>query len=135
MADLLQKGESFAVATIFDKTGSAPRTAGAKMIVRADGSIAGTIGGGRLEADAIKLIRKTLPFSKQTTMQSFDLTGKDVAAMDMICGGKGEIFIDFVDAKVENNKKVYQAAAEILEKREKAWFITILNNIDIINGH
>ena len=37
-----QKEESFAVATIFDKTGSAPRTAGAKMVVRA--STAGTIG-------------------------------------------------------------------------------------------
>ena len=50
METLIQKEESFAVATIFDKTGSAPRTAGAKMVVRADGSTAGTIGGGRLEA-------------------------------------------------------------------------------------
>jgi xanthine/CO dehydrogenase XdhC/CoxF family maturation factor len=45
MVRLLEQGESFAVATIFDKAGSAPRSAGAKMVVRADGSIFGSIGG------------------------------------------------------------------------------------------
>lgn len=55
MVRLLRAGESFAVATIFDKVGSAPRGAGAKMVVRGDGSILGSIGGGRLEADAMRL--------------------------------------------------------------------------------
>ena len=41
MARLVQQGESFVVATIFNKTGSAPRTVGAKMVVRSDGSIIG----------------------------------------------------------------------------------------------
>lgn len=60
IAEFLQKRESFTVATIFDKTGSVPRTAGAKMMVRADDSIIGTIGGGRLEADTMHLARKML---------------------------------------------------------------------------
>jgi len=125
MAKLVQEGVSFAVATIFDKTGSAPRTAGAKMVVRPDGSIVGTIGGGRLEADAIELAREALA-SRWTRIQSFDLTSKDAAAMDMICGGKGEILIDFVDAADESNRAVCQAADEILERKEKAWLITAL---------
>jgi len=41
MLELLKKGESVAVATIFDKAGSAPRGEGAKMLVRANGSIVG----------------------------------------------------------------------------------------------
>ncbi|HML31995.1 XdhC family aldehyde oxidoreductase maturation factor [Sporomusa sphaeroides] len=133
MAELLQKRESFTVATIFDKTGSAPRTVGAKMVVRADGSIIGTIGGGRLEADAMHLARETLS-SKQTVMQSFDLTGKDVATTDMICGGKGEVLLDFINADNDNNRMVYDAAAEILERREKAWLITVLSNIPDASG-
>ena len=60
MARLSEQGESFAVATIFDKVGSAPRSAGAKMVVRADGSIFGTIGGGRLEADAVRLAKEAI---------------------------------------------------------------------------
>ncbi|AGY76975.1 XdhC family aldehyde oxidoreductase maturation factor [Clostridium autoethanogenum] len=125
---LLQKEESFVIATIFDKTGSAPRTAGAKMVVRNDGSIIGTIGGGRLEADAIGLAKKSLSL-KQTVMQSFDLTHNDVASMDMICGGKGEILIDFIDAQDENNRIIYETVVKIQEKREKAWFITVLDNV------
>ncbi len=125
MAKLAQERVSFAVATIFDKTGSAPRTAGAKMVVRPDGSIVGTIGGGRLEADAIGLAREALA-SRQTTIQAFDLSGKDAAGMDMICGGRGEILIDFVDAADESNQAVCQAAHEILERKEKAWLITAL---------
>jgi xanthine dehydrogenase accessory factor len=128
MVELLQKGESFSIATIFDKTGSAPRTAGAKMVVRKDGSIVGTIGGGRLEADAIGLAKESFTL-RQTVMQSFDLTHKDVAAMDMICGGKGEVLIDFMDANDENNQVVYEAALKIQERREKAWLITVLDNI------
>jgi len=128
METLLQEKESFVVATIFDKTGSAPRTAGAKMVVRADGSIAGTIGGGRLEAEAINLAKEVQRL-KQTRLQSFDLTSRDAAGMDMICGGKGEILLDYIDAGDENNRLVYQAAAEILERREKAWLVTILDSV------
>ncbi len=125
MAKLLQDGESFVVATIFDMIGSAPRAAGAKMVVRPDGSIAGTIGGGRLEANAMKLARQALA-SRRTTIQAFDLSGEDAAGMDMICGGKGEILIDFFDAADESNRAVCRAAAELLERKEKAWLVTAL---------
>jgi xanthine dehydrogenase accessory factor len=123
MAKLLHNGDSFVVATLFDKTGSAPRTAGAKMLVRPDGSITGTIGGGRLEANATELAREAMA-SRRTTIQAFDLSGKDVAEMDMICGGKGEILIDFIDAADESNRAVCRAASEILENKEKAWLVT-----------
>ncbi|MDR3553370.1 MAG: XdhC family protein [Syntrophobacteraceae bacterium] len=125
MIELLQQGESFAVATIFDKSGSAPRTEGAKMVVRADGSIVGTIGGGRLEASAINLAREMIPTGK-TVVQSFDLTSKDADASDMICGGSGEILLDFIDANDQNNLMIYKEAAEIIANGKKGWLITVL---------
>ena len=123
MARLAGQGVSFAVATIFDKTGSAPRTVGAKLLVRPDGSIVGTIGGGRLEAEAMRLAADALA-SRRTVIQRFDLSSSDAAAMDMICGGRGEILIDFVDAADASNRAVCQAVNEILERKEKAWLIT-----------
>ena len=125
MLGLLQQGESFAVATLFDKSGSAPRSEGAKMIVRSDGSIIGTIGGGRLEARAIVVARETIA-ARKTVIQSFDLTSKDAAASDMICGGSGEILVDFIDARDDNNLKIYSEAAEILARGEKGWLVTVL---------
>jgi len=125
MVGLLQNGESFAVATIFDKSGSAPRTEGAKMVVLADGSIKGTIGGGRLEASAIDLAREMIP-ARKTVIHSFNLTSKDAAGSDMICGGSGEILLDFIDARDYNNLKIYNEAAEIVSNCTKGWLVTVL---------
>ena len=127
MVELLRNGESFAVATIFDNIGSAPRTNGAKMIVRA---------GGQLPAASEAGVWKRMPYAwplevlsaRQTVIQRFDLTSKDVAGMDMICGGTGEVLIDFVDAADENSRIVYEAAADIYERGEKAWLVTILDS-------
>ena len=52
--DLLKGGESFVLASIFDSQGSAPRTTGARMIIRKDSSIIGTVGGGKIEALVIQ---------------------------------------------------------------------------------
>jgi xanthine dehydrogenase accessory factor len=125
MVSLLGQGENFAVATLFDKTGSAPRSDGAKMVVRADGSIAGTIGGGRLEAEAIGLAKEMIA-ARKTVVHSFNLTSRDAAGSDMICGGVGEILIDFIDAGDANNLKVYAEAADIVKRGKRGWLITIL---------
>lgn len=45
-------GEACVLVTIASAEGSSPREAGTKMLVRADGSLVGTIGGGRLEHEA-----------------------------------------------------------------------------------
>ncbi len=133
MLELLQQGESFAVATIFDKSGSAPRAEGAKMIVRADGSIIGSIGGGRLEAGAISLAREIIA-ARKTVVQSFDLTSTDAAASDMICGGSGEILVDFIDADDANNLKIYTEVAELASQGRKGWLITLLGKAIESNG-
>jgi xanthine dehydrogenase accessory factor len=133
MLELLQQGESFALATIFDKSGSAPRTEGAKMVVRADGSIIGTIGGGRLEASAIDLAKEIIP-ARKTVIQSFNLTSKDAAASDMICGGAGEILVDFIDAGDDNNLKIYTEAADITAHNKKGWLITVLGKTTRTTG-
>ncbi len=127
MLDLLKRGESFGVATLIDKTGSTPRSGGAKMLVRADGSITGSVGGGRLEAAAIDLARKAID-ERKTFIQTFDLTSKDAAASDMICGGRGEMLVDFISAADPINVEIYSAALEIITRHEKGWLVTILEN-------
>jgi xanthine dehydrogenase accessory factor len=48
-----EAGEACVLVTVAASRGSAPREAGAKMLVRRDGGFAGTIGGGRLEHRAL----------------------------------------------------------------------------------
>lgn len=92
---LLEDGEDVAMVTIINREGSAPRSAGSKMLVHRDGSIAGTIGGGLFEAQAILLAQEAFKSGEAMT-RSFRFSGNDASGMDMICGGGAEIFIDLL---------------------------------------
>jgi xanthine dehydrogenase accessory factor len=128
-AKLLQAGRDVVLATVFEARGSAPRTAGAKMLVREDGSILGTIGGGRLEHDAVEVARRLFD-SRQSVIHQFELTGNDVAAMDMICGGSGEVWLQLLTAADRNNLIVCQATAGALGRRESGWLIAEIGSRD-----
>ncbi|MGM0681163.1 MAG: XdhC family protein, partial [Thermodesulfobacteriota bacterium] len=51
------ENKSVALALVTESQGSAPRKAGAKMLIRADGGIIGTVGGGPVEKDVITMAR------------------------------------------------------------------------------
>ena len=126
---LLRAGQDVVIATVFDARGSAPRTAGARMIVRADGSILGTIGGGRLEHDAIQAALASFS-SRQSATYTFELTGNDVAGMDMICGGSGEVWLHFLSAANTKDNEVCQATVDVLSRRKKAWLVTEISDVE-----
>ena len=65
------------------------------MIVFEDGSIQGTIGGGRLEADTIQAALDTFHKPRRRLI-NFNLTSAEVAETDMICGGKVDVMVEYV---------------------------------------
>ncbi len=91
--DLLQAGQSVAVATVTASRGSTPREIGAKMLVVGEGQIAGSVGGGCGEAqvlwDAVRSLAEGRPM-----MSVVDLTGEMSEESPTNCGGIMEIFID-----------------------------------------
>ena len=88
---LKDKGEEAALVTVISASGSTPREEGAKMLVRADGSIQGTIGGGSVELqvikEAIEVIKKGKPLHLCYRL-------KEGEELGMVCGGDVEIFIE-----------------------------------------
>ena len=87
------EGGSAALATIVGTEGSTPRETGAKMLVREDGTIFGTIGGGCLEGQVIEEALQVIREEKPRTIH-YDLTGTEAAGAGMICGGVLDIYID-----------------------------------------
>lgn len=87
------EGEEAALVTIVSATGSTPREEGTKMLVRADGSILGTIGGGSLEAQIIEEAIKVIKQGKPKRLH-FALTAKEAEEAGMVCGGELEVFIE-----------------------------------------
>ncbi len=81
-----------ALCTIVKTSGSTPLKTGAQMVVRPDGSIAGTIGGGALEFGAISEALLSIATSKSALFEH-RLT-KD---HDMCCGGSVSLFVEVLE--------------------------------------
>jgi xanthine dehydrogenase accessory factor len=125
IVQLLDQGEGFALATLCSRTGSAPRAAGARMLIRTDGSIVGTIGGGLLEA-RVQQAAAGLFQDKKALVLEFLLTGRDASQTDMLCGGNVEVLIDWIDAGDDTCRQVYAALPAAKAARRRAWLLTTI---------
>ena len=86
-------GQKCALATIVDVRGSIPSFQSAKLLVREDGSMVGTIGGGCVEAEVWNAAREVIDTEKPRKL-SFNL-GQDAAYDNgLICGGQLDVFIE-----------------------------------------
>lgn len=82
-------GEPAAFATVIAANGSTPRHAGARMLIRADGSTVGTIGGGELEHRATAVALRVIETGRPERL-SLDL----VRDLGMCCGGQTEVYVE-----------------------------------------
>lgn len=93
----MRAGRRAALATIVRSSGSTPRTSGARMCLRSDGSTAGTIGGGAFEAmvlaDATDLLAAAEPIA---VVKRYVFTEQGEDALGMACGGTAEVLIEAV---------------------------------------
>lgn len=92
VARALREGEPIVLATVARTRGSTPRKAGAKMVVRPDGSFFGTIGGGCGEAEVRVKAVEVLETGRAEVVQ-VDLTNP-LDGDDKICGGVMDIFVE-----------------------------------------
>jgi xanthine dehydrogenase accessory factor len=93
IVQLRREGRRGAVATIVNVRGSIPSFRTAKMLVRDDGSIFGTIGGGCVEADVWQAAREVMELEKPRTL-TFDLNQDPKYDTGLVCGGTLEIFVE-----------------------------------------
>ncbi len=93
IVQLRREGRRGAVATIVNVRGSIPSFQTAKMLVRDDGSIVGTIGGGCVEADVWQAAREVMESEKPRTL-TFDLNQDPKYDTGLVCGGTLEIFVE-----------------------------------------
>jgi xanthine dehydrogenase accessory factor len=90
--DILQSGETVAMATIVKRKGSVPREVGAKMVVHRGGKISGTVGGGCGEAEVWRTALNVIDTQRPTTVQ-VDLTEEIAMESQGVCGGVFDVFV------------------------------------------
>jgi xanthine dehydrogenase accessory factor len=86
-----------AMVTVAATRGSAPREAGARLIVHPDGAFAGTIGGGTLEWRALALAQGALadPAAKKAQVRRFALGPE----LGQCCGGQVDLVVEVIEAR------------------------------------
>ena len=120
--ELLEQNQEIVIAVIISQQGSAPRMAGARMLILRDGRIFGTIGGGLLEARTMEAARE-MPQDSPGRILSFDLTNEDAAAMEMICGGRVRVLLDHI-LPTEENRTLFSMWRDAIAREEKPRFVS-----------
>jgi len=93
IVELRRQGRRGALATITTVRGSIPSFQTAKMLVRDDGSIAGTVGGGCVEAEVWQAAREVMEEEKPRSL-TFNLNNNPKYDTGLVCGGTLEVFIE-----------------------------------------
>lgn len=96
--EALRQGRRGVLCTIVGRHGSTPQRIGAKMWVTPDGSTCGTVGGGSLEAAAIRRSLEMLNSNEAHDLVQYHLDGADESSVDggLICGGASSIYFELV---------------------------------------
>jgi xanthine dehydrogenase accessory factor len=95
------RGERVVVATVADTRGSTPQQRGAKMVFTENGEVAGTVGGGCIEAEVWAEAKEVMRTGR-AALFSFSLTADEASEEGMVCGGTMDIFIDVWDGSKGN---------------------------------
>ena len=90
---LRRAGRKCAVATIISARGSTPSYESAKLLVREDGTTAGTIGGGCIEAQVLTSALEVMETGRPKHL-GFTLSQEAAYESGLICGGELEVFVE-----------------------------------------
>lgn len=109
-----------ALVVVIEAKGSAPRHPGSRMLVMPDGKTIGTIGGGAIEAQAIRQAVSCIGSGADRLFVA-DMLGEQALGSDPICGGSVTAAIILVD-----DRRPYAAAAALLERGQPVVLVSTL---------
>lgn len=109
---LLDQGDAAVLATVVSAQGSTPRGTGSQLLAGREGLLAGTIGGGPGEAQALTLAAECL---REKISRVCRLELRHGGELDSVCGGEQTVLLQFVP----HDGEVWRAfAREVLARLE-----------------
>jgi xanthine dehydrogenase accessory factor len=94
VVSLEREGVAFVLVVMVEALGSTPQDTGAKMLVTASGRHAGTVGGGRVEAQAITFAQELLATNRNGTATPRFVNWSLKADVGMTCGGAVKLYFE-----------------------------------------
>jgi xanthine dehydrogenase accessory factor len=116
LAEAASRGESAVLATVVEVDGSTYRGAGARMVVRADGTTIGAVSGGCLEADIVARAKELMP-TGHSELVHYDTRASDDVVLGLGLGCQGVVDVR-LDALSDDALQV--AISELAELRARS---------------
>src|SRR6478735_2886916 len=107
-------GKAVGVGTVVATFRSAPRPAGASMLVGPDGEAVGSVSGGCVEGAVYELGQEVMA-SGTPALQRYGVSDDDAFAVGLTCGGILDVFVERVDP--ESFPELAQVADDIASGR------------------
>ena len=123
----LKQGQAIALATVLQTWGSAPRGVGAKMAVAKGGQVAGSVSGGCVEGAVVEASAEVLK-TKRPQLLHFGVADETAWSVGLACGGKIEVFVQFLDPGV------YAAIQQAITADRPLATVTIIRGPDELLG-
>lgn len=118
----LRENREAALVTIIASRGSTPRGAGAKMVVFADGSSVGTIGGGAIEYRASEAAQEAI-LKKCSALREYSLSSAQAADLGMVCGGSASVLIQYLSPEDARVGEIAARLQQALESEDESWLL------------
>lgn len=124
----IETGQDAVMVTVIASLGSTPRGAGSRMLVKADGSVLGTIGGGAVEYRATQIALEAMA-DQRSLIRGFALTPNEVADIGMICGGNVTVCFQYISPTDPVTAMICQEAADSCDRNQDSWLILDITDV------
>ena len=122
----VEKHRDTVLVTLIADRGSAPRKAGAQMLVGAEGRLVGTIGGGAVEGRSIQLTQQLLA-QRRSCIREFPLHQAPERDIGMVCGGDVIAHFQFIPAEDPLWSETASRALALLNRHTAGWLVLAEN--------
>lgn len=120
LKDTLQNGQDAVLVSVVASSGSAPRGAGAHMLVTKEGRVRGTVGGGAVEYQCLQVAKEVLD-NKDSHLEEFRLHPNQAADLGMVCGGDVSIYFKYIPSNDEEMIDLSIKAGRMFDQDVKCW--------------
>lgn len=121
------EGKPIALATVVQTWGSAPRPAGGKMALTADGKISGSVSGGCVENAVVEAGAQVLK-SRRPQLLHFGVSDETAWSVGLACGGTIEVFVEPLSADI------FEPIREALREERPAAVATVIRGNENLLG-
>lgn len=120
-------GEDAALCTVIATWGSSPCPPGSRMAVRADGSFVGSVSGGCVESEVLRVSNDVIGTGRPRLL-SFGVAQEEAWAVGLPCGGEIEVFIQ----RIRRHDQTPPSGLGLLRERRPMARCTLLTSGRIV---